>query len=129
MATMTFCAPRAPDTGDELPWTARPVPVRVPSTRWFWPLWLFIAAVSVLDTWLVVYNLSEMLLVERNIVCRALIRIDPEGLGCFLPAKAVGTAAVLMILRGIFLRLERHGMLITAGVALYQLGLVLYFLG
>lgn len=126
MRSITHCAP---DTGDELPWTARRVHLCVPSTRWFWPLWLFIAAVSVLDTWLVVYNLSEMLLVERNIVCRALIRIDPEGLGCFLPAKATGTAAVLMILRGIYLRLERHGMLITAGVALYQLGLVLYFLG
>jgi hypothetical protein len=129
MASITACGPHAHDAGDELPWTARRVNLRVPSTRWFWPLWLFIATVSVLDTWLVVYNLSEMLLVERNIVCRALIRIDPDGLGCFLPAKATGTAAVLMILHGIYLRLERHGMLITAGVALYQLGLVLYFLG
>jgi hypothetical protein len=100
---------------------------RIPSTRWFWPLWSFIAVVSVLDAWLVVINLSEMLLVEENWVCRSLIRADPHNLGFFLPAKAAGTAIVLLALRGIVVRLERHGMLITSGVALYQFTLLLYF--
>jgi hypothetical protein len=104
------------------------VRLHVPSSRWFWPLWSFIAVVSVLDAWLVVFNLSEMLLVEENWICWSLIRADPHGLGFFLPAKAAGTAAVLLILRGIVVRLERQGMLITSGVALYQLSLLLYFL-
>ena len=105
-----------------------PVRLSLPTMRWFWPLWAFIAAVSVLDTWLVILNLPSMLYVEENWICRWLIRADPHGLAYFLPAKAAGTAAVLLILRGIVLRLERHGMLITSGVALYQFSLLLYFL-
>jgi len=109
-------------------WSERPVRFRIPSARWFWPLWSFIAIVSVVDAWLVVFNLSEMLMVEENWICKSLIRADPHGLAVFLPAKAAGTAFVLLILRGIVVRLERHGMLITSGVALYQFSLLLYFL-
>lgn len=105
----------------------RPVRLRIPTARWFWPLWSFIAVVSVLDA-LVVFNLPSMPFVEENWICRWLIRADPQGLSFFLPAKATGTAAVLLILRGIVVRLERHGMAITSGVALYQLSLLLYFL-
>jgi hypothetical protein len=109
-------------------WSGRRIRFRAPSARWFWPLWSFIALVSVLDSWLVVFNLSEMLLVEENWVCKSLIRADPHGLAFFLPVKAAGTAAVLLILRGIVVRLERHGMAITSGVALCQFTLLLYLL-
>lgn len=109
-------------------WLERPIRLSVPSGRWFWTLWTFIAVVSVFDAWLVVFNLPEMPLAEENVICRSLILADPHGLGYFLPAKAAGTVLVLLALRGIFVRLERHGMLITSGVALYQLNLLLYFL-
>ena len=128
MSTETIDWHGLAETGRRLSWSTLPVRLRTPSARWFWPLWSFIALVSVLDAWLVLFNLSEMLVVEENWICWSLIRADPHGLGLFLPAKAMGTAAVLLILRGIVARLERHGMLITSGVALFQLSLLLYFL-
>ena len=99
-----------------------------PRARWFWMLWTFIGVVSVFDAWLVLVNQSEMLQVEENLVCHSLIQLDPHGLSYFLPAKATGTLLVLMVLRAIYARLERHGMFITSGVAVYQLGLMFYFL-
>jgi hypothetical protein len=125
MSTEAIRWQRVADDGHPADW---PVRLRIPTARWFWPLWSFIALVSVFDAWLVVLNLPAMPFVEENWICRCLIRADPQGLSYFLPAKAAGTAAVLLILRGIVVRLERHGMAITSGVALYQFSLLLYFL-
>lgn len=98
------------------------------STHWFWLLWSFIGIVSLFDAWLVLVNQGEMLFVEENLLCYELIRLDPHGLSYFLPAKAAGTILVLAILRGIHLRLRRHAMAITGGVAMYQFLLLFYFL-
>lgn len=100
----------------------------VPPARWFWMLWAFIGVVSVFDALLVLVNQSEMLFVEENLLCYTLIKLDPHGLSYFLPAKGAGTLLVLTILRAIYARMERHGMAITSGVALYQFALLFYFL-
>ena len=100
----------------------------VPAARRFWMLWTFIGIVSVFDAWLVLVNQSEMLFVEENVFCYLLIKLDPHGLSYFLPAKGAGTLLVLTILRAIYARMERHGMAITSGVALYQFALLFYFL-
>ncbi len=100
----------------------------VPGARWFWMLWGFIGIVSVFDAWLVLVNQSEMLLVEENLLCYTLIKLDPQGLSYFLPAKGAGTLLVLTILRAIYARMQRHGMAIIGGVAMYQFGLLFYFL-
>jgi hypothetical protein len=98
------------------------------NANWFWMLWTFIAVVSLLDAWLVLVNQGEMLFVEENYFCYQLIRLDPHGLSYFLPAKAAGTIVVLATLRAIYGRLQRHGMVITGGVAMYQFLLLFYFL-
>jgi hypothetical protein len=94
----------------------------------FWLLWSFIGAVSLFDAWLVLFNQSEMLFVEENVICYLLIKLDPHGLSYFLPAKAAGTILVLAVLRAIHARLRRHGMVIAGGVAVYQFLLLFYFL-
>ena len=95
---------------------------------WFWVLWTFIGGVSALDAWLVIVNLDAIQYCEENFICRMLIALDPVQLSYFLPAKAAGTLAVLTVLRVMYTRLQRYGLVITSGVATYQLGLLMYFL-
>lgn len=95
-------------------------------TSYFWSLWSFIGAVSAYDAWLVVLTKTEILFMEQNPVCRHLINLDPEYLGVFLPAKAVGTIAVLAILFWLYLRRRWHALSAASGVAAYQFGLLLY---
>lgn len=104
----------------------RVVPLWTTSPRPFWSLWSFIGLVSVFDAWLVYHYLEAIPYMERNPLCYFLIMLDCEHLSVFLPAKAVGTLAVLLILRLIFLLRRDYSLPITSGVAAYQAGLVVY---
>lgn len=95
-------------------------------TSYFWWLWSFIGTVSAYDAWLVVLTKAEILLMERNPVCRYLIKLEPEYLSVFLPAKSAGTIAVLAILFWLYSRRRWHALSAASGVAAYQFGLLLY---
>ncbi|MFM9964903.1 MAG: hypothetical protein ACKV2Q_27185 [Planctomycetaceae bacterium] len=103
-----------------VPWIAKH------ATSYFWSLCGFIGAVSAYDAWLVVLTKSEILLTERNPLCWHLIRLEPEYLSLFLPAKAAGTIAVLAILFWLYSRQRWHALSAASGVAAYQFGLLLY---
>lgn len=93
---------------------------------WFWLMWTFIGAVSLVDAALVIVNTEMILYVEKNLLCRELIRLDPHSLRYFLSAKACGTLLVLTILHAVFARSRRHGLAIAGGVATYQFWLLTY---
>ncbi len=98
----------------------------VRSRPFFWVLWSFIGCVSLLDAALVLVYAERILEMEENPVCRLLIELDPTGFSYFLPAKLAGTVLVLVLLRLIDRFMRNRAALITAAVAAYQAGLLMY---
>lgn len=86
----------------------------------------FIGLVSLYDALLVVIWKGEILYMEENLLCWYLIKLDPGSLSFFLPAKATGTTLVLLALHAIRAHAPIHGMLVTGGVAAFQMILLGY---
>ena len=86
---------------------------------------IIIAAISALDTWFAVAN-SSIMIQEKNPVCLALMRLEPQGLTCFIVGKTVGTLMVLLCLSAMHYFSYRHARLATWSVALFQVGLLTY---
>lgn len=86
---------------------------------------LFIAIVSVYDSYLVTIE-SQILQMEKNPICAALIRLDPEGFSYFIIGKTAGTLAVVGALL-FFHRIKySHALLVTNGVVAFQAMLLIY---
>lgn len=86
-----------------------------------------IAAISALDTWLAVAN-STIMFVEKNPVCLALMRLEPQGFTCFVAGKSLGTVMVLVCLLALHRYSYRHAKLVTVCVALFQVGLLTHLI-
>jgi hypothetical protein len=85
---------------------------------------VFIAAVSVHDGLLVALNENVILQAEKNPVGRFLIELGDVWL--FIIVKFLGTAMACAVLVEIYLRWRPAALLAAAGVACFQLGLLLY---
>ena len=53
-----------------------------------------IGTISALDTWFAVAN-SNIMLDEQNPICLTLMRLEPNGMICFVVGKLLGTVMVL----------------------------------
>ena len=89
-------------------------------------LWLFIAFVSVWDSYLTLTFRHQMQSAELNPVGRALIELNGGDVHYLLAAKLLGTTAALAWLMLLYECRRRRGMVIAAGVACFQLALLLF---
>jgi len=86
---------------------------------------LFIAVISALDTWFAVTNL-QIVQVEKNPICRALLQLEPEGCTWFIAGKSLGTMTTLLILSLLHVYRYKRAMIVTLSISTFQLGLLVY---
>ncbi len=86
---------------------------------------LTIAIISAIDIWFAVTN-SQIIHVEKNPVCMALIAMDPRGFSFFMLGKASGTAMVLFMLTLLHRCQYRHANTVTFAIAVFQIGLLTF---
>jgi len=84
-----------------------------------------IAAVSASDIWFAVAN-SSIMIVEKNPICLALMKLEPNGFSYFVLGKSVGTLLVIFTLLMLHQRNYRHAMTVTIALTCFQLGLLTY---
>lgn len=92
----------------------------------FFALWFVIGAVSAYDAFLAMKYRSDLLFMEKNLIGRALLKLDGDGPALFLGLKFLGTIAVLGILANLYHFRPQWAMTVAYGVSAYQIGLVVY---
>ena len=108
------------------PWGPSPYQLLGLSDVAFAVLWLFIAFVSVWDSYLTLSLRYQMRLAELNPVGRALIELNRGDVQYLLAAKLLGTTAALAWLVLLFERRRQRGLVIATGVACFQMALLLF---
>jgi len=93
---------------------------------WFAALWLFIGAVSAIDTYLIFRFRDLMWRLEENPVGRYLIELDEGNVTVFILTKIAGTVVVMSVLAGLHVYRRRMSFPVTASVAAFQLRLLVY---
>ena len=86
---------------------------------------LFIASVSALDIWFAVEN-SRIVQMEKNPICKALLKMDPDGCSWFIVGKSTGTVLTLSVLSLLHRFRYKQATIVTCSVALFQLCLLNY---
>jgi hypothetical protein len=105
--------------------TLKPLNANLWSTVFVAICFLTIGTVSAFDTWSTAAN-SQILRMEQNPICEALLMLDPESCLFFVIGKSAGTITALFTLGLLLKKGYRHAMLITGSVALFQFGLLVY---
>jgi|SRR5882724_13207733 len=91
-------------------------------------LWAFVICVSVLDGYLVFRHRDDILMFELNPVGHKLIEWNDGQVSYLLFAKFTGTVAVGAVLLLIYKANSRIGVLISLGLAAFQLALLMFLL-
>lgn len=86
---------------------------------------IFIAAVSVYDTYLVTIE-EHILWMEKNPICATLIRLEPNGFTFFICGKVVGALMVIFVLMKLHRIGYRYANYVTGSIAAFQLFLLVY---
>ena len=112
---------------------------RIPATivRWrtscrhlvFPGLWLFIALVSAFDTYLTVKFQEHLIYHEINPLARMILRREAWDPSLLIGLKFLGSLLSLGFLGALHLRNRRLGLMVTAGLAAFQLGLLCFLIG
>lgn len=97
-----------------------------PTTLRFLVLWLFIAAVSSYDAYLLVCYPDSLPYMESNPVGVYLVEVADGDVSVFLNCKVAGTVVVLCSLLGLYRKHRRWAMPVAHGLAIFQFGLLLY---
>lgn len=84
-----------------------------------------IAGVSAFDAWSTAAN-TQILRMEQNPICAALLRLDPKSCTYFVLGKSAGTLLTLSTLSVLLKSGYQHAMLVTGSVAMFQLVLLMY---
>lgn len=96
------------------------------NTHWFPLLLAVIAAVSLYDTFLIVYFSDTIFEMEQNPLGSWLLRLGHGEVGLFVRAKLAGTVTVVAILLAMHRCRSRKTMPVTTSLAAYQTGLFTY---
>jgi hypothetical protein len=94
----------------------------------FVALWLLILIVAVLDGYFILINRHILLQTELNPVGRLFLSLDGGDVRYFFAAKCCGTIAASSALLVLYWTRMQIGFAVTAGVALFQLGLLHFLL-
>ncbi len=89
-------------------------------------LWLFIALVSAIDSYLTIKFQTYLCHLEANPLARMLLRLDGWDPSLLIGSKFFGSILVLGILTILHLQNRRVGLLVTAALASFQLWLLGY---
>jgi hypothetical protein len=94
----------------------------------FAALWLLILMVAVVDGYFILINRHILLQTELNPVGRLFLSLDGGDVRYFFAAKCCGTIAASSALLVLYWTRMQIGFAVTAGVALFQLGLLHFLL-
>jgi len=89
-------------------------------------LWAFIIFASAHDGYLLVANRQSMWVAELNPSAMWLIRLNNGDIWLLIAAKSVGTLLAAALLLLLYWSRPRLGLIACAGVAIFQLGLLLF---
>lgn len=96
------------------------------TTLRFLGLWLFIAAVSSYDAYLLVRHSDSIMYLESNPLGVYLLKLADGDVSVFVNCKAAGTVVVLGLLLGLYRRCRHWAIPVVQALAVFQLGLLLY---
>jgi hypothetical protein len=89
-------------------------------------LWLFIGLVAAFDTYLTVKFQADLIYHEINPLARMILRREAWDPSLLVGLKFLGSLLSLGFLGALHLRNRRLGLMVTAGLAAFQLGLLCY---
>ena len=89
-------------------------------------LWLFIGLVSAFDTYLLVRFQEDLVRLEVNPMARVLLALAGGEPSLLVGVKFMGSVLVLGILTALHVQNRRIGLIVTAALASFQLGLLSY---
>ena len=104
----------------------RPVLLRAAANVAFYAQWLFVIFVSVFDSLLTIQLQDQMMISELNPMGRILLYLDSGQVSYLIIVKGIGTILAASILLMLFWRRPQWGMAVVAGLAIFQLGLLLF---
>jgi hypothetical protein len=92
----------------------------------FYAQWLFVIFVSVFDSLLTIQLQDQMMISELNPMGRALLYLDSGQVSYLIIVKGIGTILAASIALMLFWRRPQWGLAVIAGLAIFQLGLLLF---
>lgn len=124
---------------------ARPVPnlalvgsgaQRLKYSRWpagfqnliFPGLWLLIGSISAIDTYLTVKFREHLFFLESNPIANLLLDLDAGDASLLIGLKFMGSIIALGFLAALYLQNRRLGLMVSYGLACFQVGLLWYLM-
>lgn len=104
----------------------RPLLQRAAANLAFYAQWLFVIFVSVFDSLLTIQLQDQMMISELNPMGRILLYLDSGQVSYLIIVKGIGTILAASIVLMLFWRRPQWGMAVIAGLAIFQLGLLLF---
>jgi hypothetical protein len=99
---------------------------RVVEQFMFSGMWLLIACVSSFDTYLTIRFQEHLFYEEMNPIARFLLQIDGWEPSLLIGAKFLGSILVLGFIAALYSQNRRIGLIVTSGLASFQLALLVY---
>lgn len=93
------------------------------------PLWTFIVTVSLYDSHLTAKYSESLPQCEKNPIARKILKDDQWNVSRFLILKVIGTLTVICLLYSLHTRSAHIGAIATISVAVFQLVLLIFYLG
>lgn len=91
-------------------------------------LWLLIGTVSAIDTYLTVKFREHLVFLESNPIANMLLWLDEGDPSLLIGFKFLGSIMALGILAALYLQNRRIGLMVSSGLACFQVGLLCYLI-
>jgi hypothetical protein len=91
-------------------------------------LWLLIGFISAIDTYLTVKFRESLVFHELNPIANLLLDLDAGDASLLIGLKFLGSIIALGILAALYLQNRRIGLMVSYGLASFQVGLLWYLI-
>jgi hypothetical protein len=91
-------------------------------------LWLLIGVISAVDTYLTVKYREQLIFLESNPIASLLLELDAGDASLLIAVKFLGSTIAMGLLAALYLQNQRIGLMVSSGLACFQLGLLFYLL-
>ena len=91
-------------------------------------LWLLIGFISAIDTYLTVKFRESLIFLETNPIANILLDLDQGDGSLLIGFKFLGSTVALGILAALYLSNQRIGLMVSGGLACFQVGLLCYLI-
>ena len=114
--------------------TTRMIATQILPPRWlafcqnliFPGLWLLIGCISAIDTYLTVKFQESLIFQESNPIANLLLDLDHGNPSLLIGSKFLGSTIVMGILTVLYMQNRRIGLMVSSGLACFQVGLLWY---